>query len=130
MYNQDSFFTLTIPGQVGLLGLSLVLFGALIWGMTCIRAAWYLKLVIAVVGFFCFAWFSPQVYYTYYLLLFDGLPIQLVIGSPPSINDIFRLMTFRGQQNLSSHGQGILAWGMIISGQLSQFSHRRRNAAN
>lgn len=130
MYNQDSFFTLTILGQVGLLGLSLVLFGALIWGMACIRASWYLKLIVAVVGFFFFAWLSPQVYYSYYLLLFDGLPIQLVIGTPPSLNDILRLITFRGPQNLSSHGQGILAWGMIIAGQLSQFSRRRRNAAN
>jgi hypothetical protein len=130
MYNQDSFFTLSTWGQTGLLALSLMMFAVLIWGMSRICAAWYIKLGIAILGFYFFAWLSPQVYYTYYLVLFEELPNQWVISAPPSINDIVHLVTFSGPQNLSAHSQAVLAWGMICTGQLSQLSRRCRNAAN
>lgn len=130
MYNQDSFFTLTTLGQIGLLSLSVLMFVSLIASMARFCADWWVKLVVALGGFFLFVWLSPQIYYTYYLFIFEGLPIQSVVGKPPTIFDIFRLMTFSNQNNLSAHGQGLLAWSMIIAGQLSQFSRKCRNAAN
>ena len=130
MYNQDSFFTLTTLGQIGLLSLSALMFVLLTGSMARFCADWWVKLAVALGGFFLFVWLSPQIYYTYYLLVFEGLPVQNVVGKPPTISDVFRLMAFSSQNNLSAHGQGLLAWSMIIAGQLSQFSRKCRNAAN
>ena len=115
MYEGDSFFTLTLAGQVGLLLLSTLLMVLSIWLVwrlgknrslpTCI--------VLAAVVYFAFIWLAPQIYYTYYLFLFDSLPIQIVVQSPPGIKDLFDLMFFRENQNLSFHAQGALGWLLL-----------------
>lgn len=130
MYGQDSFFTLGSLGQFGLITLSILMFALSIWAMTRLRAHWGVKLGIALIGFYVFIWLSPQIYYIYYLFLFDGLPLQIVIGKPPTALAVFQLMTFTGQQNLSAHGSGLLGWGMIIAGQLPEILRKCRNAAN
>ena len=66
--------------------------------------------MVATILFFGFVWLSPQVYYTYYMTLFDGLPWQVVVKEPPSWRHLYGLMTFGGQTNLSAHSQGILGW--------------------
>ena len=115
MYEGDSFFTLTLAGQAGLLLLSTLLMVLSIWLVwrlgknrslpTCI--------VLAAVVYFAFIWLAPQIYYTYYLFLFDSLPIQIVVQSPPDIKDLFDLMFFRENQNLSFHAQGALGWLLL-----------------
>ena len=89
MYNQDSFFTLTTLSQIGLLSLSVLMFVLLIGSMARFYADWWVKLVVALSGFFLFVWLSPQIYYTYYLFIFEGLPIQSVVGKPPTTFTIF-----------------------------------------
>lgn len=116
MYGQDSFFTLSIPGQIGLACLSLVLFAAVIgvsWRLAKCRSMW-VRLGVPFLLFWLFVWVSPQVYYTYYRMIFDGLPAQWVIGVPPGLGHIIRLLTFTAQSNLSAHGQGILGWVAIL----------------
>lgn len=130
MYNQDSFFTLSLWGQLGLFALSMVMFAFLIYAMTRLRGHWARRLSIALIGIYLFTWLSPQVYYSYYLLVFDGLPLQIVVGAPPTPAHIFGFMTFSGDQNLSVHGQGLLGWGMIITSLSTRFFKKCRNAAN
>jgi hypothetical protein len=130
MYDQDSFFTLGTLGQLGLISLSISMFALCIWAMSRMRAHWGIKLGVALIGFYFFIWFSPQIYYTYYLFIFDGLPLQIVVGKPPTAMLFFQLMTFTGKHSLSAHGLGALGWGMIIAGQLPQILRKCRNAAN
>ncbi|MEM9045280.1 MAG: hypothetical protein AAGC81_11325 [Pseudomonadota bacterium] len=115
MYEQDSFFDLTPLGQAGLVVISATLFVLMLlaarrgfrW-----RSVW-LRFVGALVLFWLFVWISPQVYYTYYLTLFEGLPIQWVIWPPASPVEAFGLLFFQGPQNLSAHSQGLLGWSLL-----------------
>ena len=123
MYNEDSFFTLSIPGQIGLVVLSRGLMLLCLWlahvlGRGRRRA---LRLWLAFIIFWAFLWLSPQAYYAYYMTLFDGLPLQNVIKSPPGLSTIVSLLTFTDAPNLSNHGKGVLGWVLLAVG---AFGHR------
>lgn len=115
MYEDDSFFTLSLPGQLGLLALSACLFLltlAALWRIARNRPLfWRLTLTLALFG--TFVWVSPQIYYQYYCLIIDGLPAQWVIGGPPSPRHLFELPAFRADANLSHQAQGALGWAMV-----------------
>lgn len=116
MYAQDSFFTLTIPGQIGLALLSTVLAAITIWvAMRLMRGR---RLVLRILwAFACWAafiWLAPQVYYTYYIFLLDGLPWQVVIKAPPDPVELLRILTFTERANLSFHAQGALGWLLLV----------------
>lgn len=115
MYENDSFYTLSQGGQLGLLLLSAALGVALLWlGWRLMRSQRRgVALVIAVALFVGFVWLSPQIYYTYYRQIFAGLPAQWVIGWPP-ILDAVRFATFTGPANLSAHSQGLLFWLLVV----------------
>ncbi len=117
MYREDSFFTLTIGGQIGLVALSLVLavvFIYICWRTTRGKAAW-LRLAIALFLFMLFIWLMPQVYYTYYIFLL-GVPWQVVIQPPPTPRDLIRILFFAENTNLSFHAQAVIGWVLIILG--------------
>ncbi|MEO1249264.1 MAG: hypothetical protein AAFW76_05430 [Pseudomonadota bacterium] len=85
MYEGDSFFTLSMGGRVGLLLISFALAAAILalaWRLTHERPLPW-RLAIAAVLFYLSVWLSPQIYYLYYLLIFDGLPWQIVVKRPP-----------------------------------------------
>lgn len=116
MYQDDSFFTLTLAGQTGLVLLStlmasmtVIVFCKLARPLNQISAAG-----LAVIFLWLHVWLSPQPYYFYYMLLYDGLPLQSVLAIPPSPGEILRLLTFTGDFNLSAHGKGVLGWLMIL----------------
>lgn len=115
MYENDSFFTLSLLGQGGLLFVSIT-FAVLVlfvcWLMTR-RLRWFLSLPIAVILFFAFVWLSPQVYYAYYLTLFE-LEWGRVIQQPPTPLFLAKLLLFSERANLSFHSQGMLGWGLIL----------------
>ena len=115
-YEGDSFFTLTLAGRIGLLLLSLALaVGSLILSRyLCRNRPITLRLPIAVLVFWLFVWTSPQIYYAYYMTLFDGLPVQIVIKWPESPAQIWSLLTFSDRSNLSNHTKAILGWLLII----------------
>ena len=112
MYNEDSFFTLSVGGQIGLAILSLVLSAGLIWLVWRLgrRSRWITRILIGLGGYMIFAWASPQIYYSYYLMIFDGLPLQWVIRWPPEMAEAIREITFTARDSLASHGRGILGW--------------------
>ncbi|MFY0693047.1 MAG: hypothetical protein JXR14_14130 [Paracoccaceae bacterium] len=115
-YADDSFFTLTAGQQVGLACLSgmlsvamLVLVRGLVRGRRVLT-----RLLVALGLFYLFVWLSPQVYYTYYRFIIDGLPAQIVVQAPPPPAEVIRLLSFRSDASLSFHGQGLLGWAMIF----------------
>lgn len=122
MYANDSFLTLGLMGQIGLIGVSSVLTALALWiAWRATRGrAWHNRILIALGVLFVFQWLSPQVYYTYYQAIFDGLPWQIVINKPPDLRDFYDVLFFRGPTTLSAHGQGVLGWALILIALLRQ----------
>lgn len=114
MYSNDSFFSLSTLGSVGLAILSLLLvlgLGWLCWRVMRGRSI-LTRIAIALVAFVAFVWLSPQIYYTYYMLLFEGLPVQWV-GHWPDVSVLIETVTFQGRATLSDHSKGVLFWALV-----------------
>lgn len=116
-YDGDSFFTLSLMGQVGLAALSALLTALTIWLSWRIgrRRRLVTRILNALAGLYLFTWLSPQIYYGYYLMIFDGLPLQIVIQTPPSPSGVALLLTFQANASLSDHGKGLLGWLLIAA---------------
>ena len=116
MYDGDSFFSLTVTGRIGLVILSLALAAltAAVFVKTSCRMSRPARLVLAPVYLWVFVWLSPQVYYLYYVTLFDHLPLQNVVQFPPGPFEIAQLLSFAGKSSLSRHSAGLLGWGLIV----------------
>ncbi len=100
-----------------MLAITAVLSVALLWLTYRLtrRRSPLIRVAIAAVLFALFIWLSPQIYYTYYLQIFDGLPVQWVIKWPDP-GRLIRLITFQSQVSLSDHGKGALFWAMALLG--------------
>ena len=94
---QDSFFTLSLAGRAGLALLS-VLFLTLVFWVLGLKTRWLISRFNGGMGAWrgvpvtldiALGWLiylllhrlSPQLYYLYYMTLFEGLPLQWVIGA-------------------------------------------------
>lgn len=117
IYAQDSFFTLSLAGQIGLALVSLVLAAGTVFLVRRLsrNRPVILRLLIGVMLFWVFVWLSPQIYYGYYLLIFDGLPVQWVVPHPPSPAHLMKLMGFAVKDDLSNQGQGLLGWLCLVA---------------
>jgi hypothetical protein len=116
MYDGDSFFSLTMAARIGLLLLSFglaALTAVAFIKITC-RMAWPVRLLLAPGFLWIFVWLSPQVFYLYYMMLFDHLPLHNVVQPPPRPSQIMRLLSFAGKASLSHHAAGLLGWGLIV----------------
>lgn len=116
MYSSDSFFTLSVAGQIGLLLVS-VFMAIVTLGFTRLltfHRPYILRPFIWGVVFISFIWLSPQGYYTYYRLIFDGLPAQSVIQAPPRPEVLWAYLTFSGAATLSAHAIGVLGWLTLV----------------
>lgn len=128
MYTTDSFFTLSVPGQIGLAILS----GILTIGMVVaarrlsVASALWMRMVLAMAMFVAFNWLSPQIYYTYYRMIIPGLPLQWVIATLPDFTETVTLLVFRAGDNLSAHGRGLLGWAMVVAAILPKRQFRDR----
>jgi len=131
MYEADSFFTLSVAGQAGLLAVSLGLALGTSWSLRRLTAGHtvFVRLSLWALHYYVFVWLSPQGYYGYYLLIFEDLPLQWVISRPPSLFDFLRGFTFSGPDTLSAHGLGALGWLLLIPALWPQRSNCR-DAAN
>ncbi len=113
-YGEDSFFTLGAGGRVGVVAISLILFalcGCVVWFAGAgLGRVW--RVLIALAVFWGFVWLSPQAYYMFYLMIFDGLPLQWV-ARLPGFDLVARLLTFTDRATLSDHGKGVLGWVLI-----------------
>jgi hypothetical protein len=116
MYDGDTFFSLTMAARFGLVCLSMglaALTAAAFIKVTC-RMFWPLRLLLAPAFLWVFVWLSPQAFYLYYMMLFDYLPLQNVVQSPPRPWQIVHLLGFSGKAALSHHATGVLGWGLIV----------------
>lgn len=116
MYEGDSFYTLGMWGQIGLVALSLV-FALAALGLTWVmvqRRPLVIRVPVWAFLVILFVWASPQGYYFYYRLIFDGLPAQSVLGPLPPPQQIIELLTFRFAPTLSAHSIGVLGWLMFV----------------
>ncbi len=115
MYEGDSFFTLTVLERAGLVLWSLAMVAGSLWLMRIAvrRAHWAVRLAGAAVAFWAFVWLSPQLYYAYYLMIFDGLPLQIVVRWPPGPGALIELLGFQTRATLSEHSKGVLGWIMV-----------------
>ncbi|MEO9575176.1 MAG: hypothetical protein ABJ263_07370 [Tateyamaria sp.] len=131
MYEGDSFYTLTVWGQVGLVIVSIAfaLAALTITRIMTVLRPLLLRPPIWFVLFICFVWASPQGYYAYYRLVIDGLPAQSVIDAPPRPEVLVALLTFRGPATLSAHSVGLLGWAMLVVALLPR-RKKCRDAAN
>jgi len=123
MYAGDTFFGLSAIGQGGLAVLSTGIALAAIAGVLALyrltKSLW-LRTLAALAVFWVFLWVSPQVYYFYYQILFDGLPWQIVLTLPPTPRAIIELLTFSGPATLAGHAQGVLGWALFLLGPLAK----------
>lgn len=115
MYDGDSFFTLSLIGRIGLVLLSLCLSALMVWAMRALRLNLRLRAGVALIAFWLFAVFSPQIYYLYYMTLIDGLPLQWVVNQIPTPKAMLALLSFRADSTLSAQSLGLLGWCMIAA---------------
>jgi hypothetical protein len=123
IYERDTFFELTLLGRAGLTMLSILL------ALVVVYIAFILykngprhslgiglgsRLIIAATLLWLFLWLSPQAYYLYYQTIFDGLPWQIVIMTPPSIRDLGDILFFQGRNSLAEHSKAVLGWILIL----------------
>ncbi len=125
MYREDSFFTLTSAGQIGLAVLSvllavcLFLFARALFITCAVRGgfrSWGIRVSISLALYWSFLWLSPQLYYLYYQAIIEGLPWQIVVQTPPSPVDAMTTLAFSGSNTLSEHSKALLGWGLLIYG--------------
>lgn len=117
MYSQDSFFDLTLWGQLGLTCLSLFLFSFMVfisWAALRRRSIGA-RIFGALILFALFVWASPQIYYMYYRMIIPDLPIQWVIWNLREPFKALQMLVFQYRPNLSAHSQGVLGWVMLLA---------------
>lgn len=117
MYDQDSFFDLSLWERVGLVCISITLAVLFILAARVFlrRLPVWARIAGALTFLWVFVWVSPQIYYTYYRMIIPDLPLQWVIWPPPGPVEALRMLIFQGPQNLSAHSQGLLGWALIIA---------------
>ncbi len=117
MYLQDSFFDLSPWGRVGLLCISTCLFFLTFFATRHLlkNRPFWLCILGSLVIFVLFVCLSPQVYYMYYRILIDSLPLQWVIRPMEAPFAALKYITFQGPQNLSAHSQGLLGWLLLAA---------------
>lgn len=116
MFSGDSFFTLSLLERAGLLALSLFLSIACILAVFFVSRRKLARIALALVLFVLFVWVSPQIYYFYYIAIFDEIPWQIVIKRLPAPGDLFRMIFFADLNTLSEISQGMLFWVMVAVG--------------
>lgn len=110
----DSFFTLAPLAGAGLIALSLAL-AALALGAVA-RIARGRRIAIraatALAALWLWDWLTPQIYYLYYVPLFD-LAAQWVIGAPPGLLRLGELLTFTARGYSGDWARGALGWALL-----------------
>jgi len=116
VYQNDSFHTLDLMQQIGLVCLSVVLLGLTLGGSYYLmkKRSLVVRLAIALVVFYLFLWLSPQIYYAYYQLLWPSLEFRIVVGDLPTLWHLLELITFQGRATTTWHAQGLLGVLLLV----------------
>lgn len=116
MYSEDTLFHLSPLGQSGVVVIALGLAAATLWGTWRLTRHWRwpVRLLAAMGMVVIYEWLHPQVFYLWYLVVIDGLPLQWVIGALPDPSSGWRVLAFEERASLSAHGRGVLGWMCIL----------------
>ena len=134
-YPGDSFYTLTKSAAVGLVILVTVLIGCVLLVFYRLTKSWILKSTnstLAVKGLYClinivivavvyllFLTAAPQVFYTYYQIIFPDLPVQSVI-KPIPLAKMLELITISKNASMADHLAGF-TFCVLITNTLLQW---------
>jgi hypothetical protein len=129
-YDGDSFYTLDILAGLGLALVSLVMALAVFtlalvktlalhraatrWSLSAAAGRASADLGVSLLLFYGFVWFSPQLYYLYYLAVLDGLSWQWVIKPVLDPHDAWDLLRIGPGGSLSEHLQGLLGRMLML----------------
>lgn len=133
-YGEDSFWTLALRDRFAVAGLAaalMLLGGWVAFRVACTMATRCdgLRLRVAMltgnisITLACYfgLWFvSPQIFYSYYRLIFENLPQQWVIGSSAQLDRFVVALLFEGNISLADSAAGLYFW-MLLS--LTVFVH-------
>ena len=128
-YPSDSFFTLSPLAGAGLACLSALMI-ALLFALSLAKtrwlgrhlgkgaALWAADIALTLALAYLALWLAPQIYYLYYLMIFDGLPWQSVIKAPPGPGAFLAVLLMTEPPSLSIHLQGVSARALLIASAL------------
>lgn len=121
-YAGDSFWTLDAKGRAGVMVIAAVGLSLVFWAITAKTKAWaphfgtaFLPVDIGL-GWIIFAVafaVSPQVFYIFYQLHFDGLPQQWVISGPKSVARLAEAIDLRNAGQISDDLAGVVFWAIV-----------------
>jgi len=125
-WKSDSFYTLNVVQQSGLVLLSVLLIGLVFW-LSDIKTRYIQKrlltrrlllaplcladILFSLATFILFLSLSLQVYYLYYQLIFPGLPSQWVVDFEFNLN----LLSMSSPTNFNELLSGLTAWVMVFA---------------
>lgn len=125
-YPNDSFWTLSTAGRIGVLSISAIgisfVFVCLAWKTRLILriksqasgTAWALcDTAFGLLFFGVVHTVSPQVFYSFYHLIFDALPNQWVINNLFDTTRLQAIATLAPTGNLADHLAGIVLWAIF-----------------
>jgi hypothetical protein len=125
-YPQDSYWTLGWAGRAGVLAISAIgiaVFFAgiavktrviLRWKRQATTTAWALiDIAIGLLMFGVLFSISPQVFYSFYLLIFQGLPQQWVIDGLLDTDRLKMIAKMDPLGSLADHLAGITLWAVV-----------------
>ena len=117
MYTNDTFFHLSLVGQIGLIAISLALASITLLGTWVLtRRRGLVTRALAALGVVTvFEWIAPQIHYLWYLVVIDGLPLQWVIPAYPQPASAWQVLGFQLPASLSAHGRAALGWLIIAT---------------
>ena len=127
-YTGDTLYNLTVTGRAGLMVLTVLLVLVLLSGSS-LKSRWLqqlprswagaafilfaIDLVLTFLLFVAAETFVPQLYYSYYLLLFDYLSQQWVV-KPPTVERIWLSLRMASDAGSSLHAIGFTGWWMLM----------------
>lgn len=130
LYPGDSFYTLTTPAAAGLLILSASLISLLMFASWRSTEFWVARCprrsAIGIPTFFCLdigitlllyaalLMLVPQIYYVYYQIVFENLPVQWVAKSL-SFETFVKLVQLEPGASMSDHLAGFTAWMLLFN---------------
>ncbi len=121
-YANDSLWTLGLGGRIGVVAISS--FGLMaVFSVIAMKSNRLARLpqpaaipldIVAGLLVYCIAfWLSPQLFYSFYQLIFPDLPAQIVIKSPIDLDRLRDIIIPKHGGSLSDHLAGVGFWAVI-----------------
>ena len=125
-YPTDSFWTLATSGRLGVIAISTIGLGAMFAGLAWkTRRVLQIKTQVSATAWMLFDMaagclifgiihtISPQVFYSFYRLIFDGLPNQWVIDTLFDRARMQAIAALPANANMADHLAGVILWAVV-----------------